>query len=334
MKVLFTTVNRKNLVCMDYLAQFEKAFAKVAECEWAGMGHPQFRKGENMSQTVKRVMPDADWVITCGRPPVIVRGRRSYKVAMVTLDLHGNHRLRLGMHGFIDYLNNVGLDAILMPYTQLATSGGKAPKNFDQKIYLKKLKMHILHLPLSINPELFKPSNKPKKYDVAFLASHGSRVYPFRQLIWNKLPALAKEHRWEVIMRGKPQGGSLKRDINKYLEKGYIVGPKYAETLALTKVFIFGLGRYKYPTMKFTEGMACRTCLMTDPPLTAKELHYIPDWNFVNINPKNWERKLVYYVSHDEEREGIARNGYDTVIKYHTNDIRAKQLLTFLEEHR
>jgi len=319
---------------MDFLAQLELEFGEITECKWAGQGHPLFREGENMSQTVSRVMPDADWVITCGRPPEIVKGKRSYKVALVVGDLHGNSVLGVNMMGFINHINNAGLDAVLLMYTQIAKPKGPPPKGFTPRIFLERLTMPIFHMPPSINPELFKPIDKQKEHDVAFLASHWPSVYPFRHRIWNGLRPLAEEHGWKIIMRARPQGDSLKRNIDQYIENGFIVGPKYAETLALTKVFIFGLGQFKYPTTKFAEGMASRTCIMTDPCLTAEELHFIPDWNFVNITPKNWKEKLVYYVKNDGEREEITQNGYNTFLKYHTNEVRAKQLQGFLEEHR
>lgn len=116
--------------------------------------------------------------------------------------------------------------------------------------------------------------------------------------------------------------------------EGEIVGEEYARTLALSKTFPFGTSIFKYPLLKFFEAMACKTCVFADTPLTAEELHIIPDWNFVEVNEDNWEDKLEYYVSHDDERELIAQRGYDTVIKYHTTEVRARQVVDFLERHK
>lgn len=44
--------------------------------------------------------------------------------------------------------------------------------------------------------------------------------------------------------------------------------------------------------------------------------------------------RLKSYLEYDEEREKIARRGYETVMKYHTNDVRARQFLNFLEENQ
>ena len=44
------------------------------------------------------------------------------------------------------------------------------------------------------------------------------------------------------------------------------------------------------------------------------------------------EEKVRYYLSHDEERVEIAINGYETVAKYHTYEIRLAQMLKKLTE--
>ena len=42
--------------------------------------------------------------------------------------------------------------------------------------------------------------------------------------------------------------------------------------------------------------------------------------------------KARYYVEHEDERKEIAKRGYDTIRKYHTHKIRAKQLLGYILE--
>lgn len=335
-KILFTTINRRNLVGVDAIHHFEQAIAKVAECKWAGKGHLLFRRGENMSQTVKRVLPNADWVISDSRS-VSPTKRRNYKAAIWISDIHANWRWGVDTQGYIKHLNDENWDAILMCYTQIARSRGDFP-NFHPKIYLQLLKAPIFNSAVSINPDIFKPINKPKIYDVAFLGATNPGYYPLRNQIFEELPKLAKKKGWNAIVRQKPPGaifidGKPNLKIDLLLKKGYIVGSRYAKTLALSKAFIFGTSIYKYPLIKFPEAMACKTCVFADAPLTAKELHYVPNWNFVEINKGNWKQKLSYYIKHDGEREEIARRGYETVLKHHTNDIRARQLIKFLETH-
>ncbi|MHA1267856.1 MAG: glycosyltransferase [Candidatus Helarchaeota archaeon] len=46
----------------------------------------------------------------------------------------------------------------------------------------------------------------------------------------------------------------------------------------------------------------------------------------------DWFEKLLYYLENEDERAKIARNGYNTVMKYHTADVRAKQFVRWLKK--
>jgi len=89
---------------------------------------------------------------------------------------------------------------------------------------------------------------------------------------------------------------------------------------------------FRYPLLKFEEGGGCRTSIFSDTPLRAKRLHLVPDWDFVEINPKSWKRKLSYYLTHEDEREEIARRGHETFLKHNTTEIRTRELINFLEK--
>jgi spore maturation protein CgeB len=78
--------------------------------------------------------------------------------------------------------------------------------------------------------------------------------------------------------------------------------------------------------------MGSNTLVLADKPQTADDLHFIPDENFIEINRENWKEKLEYYLEDDNERERVAQNGYDTVMRYHSSKIRAKHLLAYLKE--
>ena len=49
---------------VDYIHRhfFEQAIGRIADCEWAGHGHELHVPGEDLNDTIRRVMPDADWV--------------------------------------------------------------------------------------------------------------------------------------------------------------------------------------------------------------------------------------------------------------------------------
>ena len=278
-------------------------------------------------------MPDADWVIYFlfgafrrhAPIKILPKAKRSYRVATYIVDLH-NDPLK-----FVRQLNNSRLDAVLMTTTRLGKQirGGRLlPISSDY--YMENLKTPFFHMAPCINPEIYKHIDEEKWFDVAFLGTPFPRYYPLRYLMWKGLPSLAGKEKWRALIRNTPPGAAFDKKISTLTRKGYVVGSKYAEALAHSKVFIFGTSVYRYPLMKFYEGMACGACVMADVPLSAEELHLVPDWNFVAVDKDNWREKLRYYVKHDAEREEIAQRGYETVMKYHTAEIRAKQLVQFL----
>jgi hypothetical protein len=86
--------------------------------------------------------------------------------------------------------------------------------------------------------------------------------------------------------------------------------------------------------MKFFEAMASGACVFSDAPLLADEFHFKDGENYVNINLDNWKEKLKYYLEHEDERKRIALAGYRMTMKYHTNEVRARELVSFLEAHK
>jgi len=297
------------------LHYLEQSIARIAECKWAGHGHKLHNHGENLNQTIRRVMPKADWIIvnwSMIRPrknDIIFPEKRACKIALITSDIHN-----------------------APPRTVRTWNAGKWNAFLmiaSNKYYIDKLNAPIFLLGHTINPEFFKPLDQPKKYDVSFLGAADS-FYILRRHIVRELPTLAKQNNWKLLLKGRPPD----RSISGALKKGRIVGYKYAEALALSKIFIFGEIRTRCAVKKYFEGMASRTCVLANTPITAEEFHFRPDWNFVEIGKNNWKEKLKYYLKHDEERETIAQRGYETIMKYHTNHIRSRQLLDFLEKYK
>jgi len=336
LNILFITENFRDTVRQDALYYLEQEVGKNTNCRWAGIGWPQFKLNEPMDKTVKRIMPNADWVIYFDfgvrfrNTPVnmLPKAERNYKVATYIVDLHRNPSK------FMRRLNSSELDALLMTTIRLGSQRVNSRNSpIPPDYYINNLKIPFLHMPPCINPEIYKPIGGEKRFDVAFLGLPMMTHYPLRHMMWEELPALAEKEGWTTLIRNTPPGLALDKKISRLIQQGHLVGRKYAEALASSKIFLFGTSIYKYPLIKFYEGMACGACVVADVPLSAEELHLIPDWNFVAVNEDNWKEKLKYYVKHDAEREAIARRGYETVMKYHMVEVRAKQLVQFLEEH-
>lgn len=105
----------------------------------------------------------------------------------------------------------------------------------------------------------------------------------------------------------------------------------YLFKIMCSKLFVFDGTMYNYSIVKYFEGMGCKTCVVATKPIDSEFLHFVPDENFVEITKHNYKRKIKYYLANNEERKIIAKNGYVAIKKYHTSDIRAKQLLKIIE---
>lgn len=340
MRILFTTLKTKNLVNLNVLYYLEKEIGKIADCKWSGKGWNNHRPNETLEETILRLYGNnpPNWVVS-NRPQFeeyqkIARysKRQRYKLAMTIVDLHVNPKkwVKIANSGFdVSFLRYLYSPKVkkLTVFKSLSYFG-----NFDPCYYLKNLKTKIFHLPWFIDPALYKPKDEEKKWNVVFLGSYNSKVYPLRYKIVKELPKLCKENKWTFLLGGRPPGKTTERFIHNLASQGYYVGSKYSEVLSSCNVFIFGSSIFRYPLSKYFEAMACGALVMADKPQTSEALHFKPGWNFVEIDQKNWKEKLDYYLTNDEEREKIACRGYKTVMKYHTSSVRAKQLVSYLRE--
>jgi hypothetical protein len=95
---------------------------------------------------------------------------------------------------------------------------------------------------------------------------------------------------------------------------------------------VFDSSLFKYPLMKFFEVMACNTLAISDLPVDWEVLGFKPEINMVSINYYDYLDKIKYYIRNEDERKRIAQNGMNLILNYHTNEIRAEQLIFQLEE--
>ena len=339
-RILFNTANRANLVTIRIYDWLEREMSKIADCKYWGPRRKDYEE-KPLQEVIKHLYGDdgPDWVIATpfmhsehGRwIGYSCPKKRKWKIAAFTDDLHANWMLRVGAEEYCEALNQANFDLILMWYAKLGYAKSYHP--IDPEYFLKNLTAKAVHIPKFVDPEAMKPLDNPKIYDVAFLGAMDRRQYPLRLSIHQRLPILAERHGWRVLIRGRPPGSEPERFIGALEQEGYVVGDKYSEALANSKVLIFGCSIYKYPLLKYFEGWATRTLVMADRPFHAERLGLEDGVNYVEVNDWNWVEKLKYYLEHDEEREKIAQAGYDTFLAKHTSSIRAKELLKVLEEN-
>jgi glycosyltransferase involved in cell wall biosynthesis len=118
------------------------------------------------------------------------------------------------------------------------------------------------------------------------------------------------------------------------LTKGFkiMIHEDYSNIIKQSKIYPMGGSNYLYASMKYFEAMACQTAVVANMPLDGPDLHFEDGYNMVEVNRNNFEEETYKLLKDDTRREELTRNAVDTIHKYHTTDIRAKQLIKFIKE--
>ena len=306
--------------------EFEQAMSKLAECKHAGLGWPLHRPSESVDETVRRVMPDADWVIDRERCEKHDPSRR-YKIATYASDLHAFYLCKYRTpQEYLNHLNSIGVDAVFLRYKYVY--GTNAPED----LFMKELNPKWFFLPWSVDPEWFKPK-KPKRWDVTFIGSVHPRIYPLRQALWMGLPTFCANKKLTLLRRKPPTGKLFEEKVaDLQRHQTYLVGKKYADAIGESKFFAFGNSRFRYPLLKCVEGASAGCIVFMDSPGAAKELGFIDGKTYVKINEQNWRNKMIYYLENPRQAKSIAEDARKLILNRHTHKIRARHFIDMLKE--
>jgi len=189
--------------------------------------------------------------------------------------------------------------------------GGKMPIA-DKYQRLLNYKCKFINFPESVNINFFKDRNYNRDCDVFNSGSFVESVYPFRCLIYRTL----QKH------------PSIKNCIRPSF--GF-TWHQYADMIARSKMLVDGGVAYGYTSQRFVQAMASKTLMLAPLPYDNVDNHFIPDYNFVEIDKNNFMDKILYYLRNEYERRRLIENAYQTILKYHTVEKRAKQLIGIIK---
>jgi len=263
-----------------------------------GSGYPNYNKDLTAPQIVEKYGP-FDLLLTYG-----LRYSMSFdnigdvkiKKAHIVIDLFPSHPggYKGGMHTkYKPFLEKNKYDILF--YRQRCQAG-----------YLKEIDCYVpaYWFPFSVDINVYKKLNLPKEYDVLTSATTRSDVYPNRIKVNN----LVKKMGLKAVM-------------------GRIVHQNYIKAINQSKICIISTNVFNSPNMKFTEFMSCGTFVLTDKPADMKELGFKDGEHFVIYKDlKDLEKKVVYYLNHEKEREVIAKKGMKFTRKNHNNVVRLKTM--------
>jgi len=176
---------------------------------------------------------------------------------------------------------------------------------------MKKMGINAHWVGFACDPDLHKPHQVDKKYDLGFVGTDGKK---YRYWLINKL-------------RVKYPDSFIAKADFKALDKIYSaskIGFNYA---------IRHRGKKVGCNMRFFEILCCKAFLLTNwiTDCDIKELGFENGKHLV-MYKNRWQLfKLInYYLSHESEREKIAQAGYEVVLSRHTYRHRVEQMLQLI----
>jgi glycosyltransferase involved in cell wall biosynthesis len=175
-------------------------------------------------------------------------------------------------------------------------------------------------LPHTLNTNLFKNLGLKRDIDVMCVESY-SKTYPLKSVIYREL----KKSQSFKVFTSLPHILSFTDYVHKINQSKIFVFGNVNMPVGESKIMVF-------PMAKIYEIMGCETLCMMDTPDEAEELHFVPDYNFISIDTENFLNKIQYWLENEDERLKIARRGYETCLKYHTVEVRTRELKKMLEE--
>jgi len=194
-------------------------------------------------------------------------------------------------------------------------------------------------LPWSIDPQIMKDYKQKKDINLLlmglfYIDSEERGKHPLPK----KMPPKGRYAFRDAVFRNfkdredfvfHPHPGHLVKKANNIF-----VNEKYAKELNRSKIFFTCGSRIStgsVAVLKYFEALACNSLLLAESNKEVEELGFIDGQHFVSCTVDNVVNKVEYYLNHDKERQQITENGYYFVHQFHTNNVRAKQMIQFIK---
>lgn len=261
----------------------------------------------NITDILKQIKFTPDFILINDRAPdncPTITGLSSIDIplGMIIIDLHSfiSEQKKFIDENNIKYIFSCYRDAFTIFY----------PEYLDRMFWFPHL----------VNTHVFKDYKLNKDIDYLLMGAVNNYYYPLRGKI---LETMKDEPGF--LYHSHP-GYRFSTEPNEY------VGEKYAREINRAKIFITEDSIYHYPLAKYYEVLACNTLLLATASKELEDLGFISGENFVAINEDNFVSEARYYLSHEKEREEIARKGHEMVIKRHSAQKRASEFVNILQD--
>ncbi len=278
---------------------FKNEFAKHHDVTYYGSGYSGFKQNLTVPQILKRLKKKFDIILTYES-----KYSKNFKglgqitdIPKVLIQID----YAIGIKNYKGFANTKNINPLIIsnkPDLIFFTSRSNviaAKKEFKMK--------KIFPLPFSVDTNIYKNQNVNRPFDVMATFSTNNRVYPLRRKI-------------QTILKSMNIKTSTKRAIHQ----------QYINNINKSKIFVISNNINKRLSMKYTEAMACGAMVLADEPEDLDVQGFKRDQHLVLYDGvADLKQKIKYYLSHNAERNTIAKNGHNFVLNKHSCTKRVKQ---------
>jgi len=202
-------------------------------------------------------------------------------------------------NSYDEHFRTVHYDIIFVPDSQILRDMEKRGMNDGQKLLL----------PLSVDTSVFYDRHLPKTLDVASPIGVPNQ---YRKQLKDLIDSL---------------------DVRTATDRVFF--DDYIKRLNESKIIVTNNSRSHHLSFKYTETLACGTLIMGDKP-TDLDITGFRDGEHLILYDTfdDMERKIEYFLKHDDEREAIAKNGMEFVRKYHSNRVRVAEFTEMIRTRK
>jgi len=324
MKILFLTVDRKNVVTKHW-GWLQNALAEIADVHFVkiplnDMKAGQFARkcclGEISVKPIEQLKQKYDFILTDSNFAFKNNPWGEIKTprGMIIQDLHYNKKdpkPKENPYLMIEIAKKQHWDIIFHRYRYPILEW------FPELDKISKL----VWLPHCIDVNMFNDRKIEKKYDVLMTGYHFDEYYPFR----HKAHELLKGYDYYTEIERPPETGY--KDNTRWP-----MAHDFSKVLNQAKICITSGSKLNYLILKYYEMAASNTCIFSNWFDELEDIGFIPNENIVVMNFDNLDGQIKWWLENDKERKRVSQNAYNLVMSRHTADIRAKELLKTCED--
>jgi len=253
--------------------------------------------------------------------------------------LHQNQKRKVIVYDEEGLYERLGGDSI--PYCKIFATVDKYSSTwYKQHIASKGLDCKVYHMPLGFSPSVYKFEDVPEnmKSDVCTAGV----LFDRRRQTLEDLYQIHEKFDLRLITAAGWCDRVIHKNAIKYFHKD-VVSPEELNKYYCGAKIILCVNRDYTPANplgvnsstpgRVFQETACRRMVMIDNTRPEINDYFVDGKEIVIFNDANDLReKVLYYLSHDEEREAIAHNGYVRTMKENTWKTRIQGLLKFVKE--